>query len=693
MRTVIAMRRKPFEITTLRIVKRAIAIWALFYLSLLCAATDLAAQTAGPERDVLSVTGRVMPDGFAGHLSALRDPSRQMDLGAVMTADSWQALATGGADFGYSRDVVWLRFDMRNDTGAEGAARDEWRLHVRENFFQLFEVWKVAADGTAELLEKLDERSLFSARKVPYPELVAAFELPPGETAEIYIRYWSGGSSQISFSLHDADAFGVIAASRTARNFVFYGMMILLIVAAVVSFAVTGIFVFAAYAFYAGFGLLFIMHADGNGFQYLWPNAPLFNGFATIVLGTGLIVSGANFARHFLQTSVYHPILEKLLIGAIIAPLLCLLATTVIDHQIIKKYLVLLSTCAILLFAASGFVAARTRFREVKFYVIAWAGALLSSLLMTARHWFGIEISEEVQFNSMRVVFVVDAALMGFAIVDRINVLKKNSKEALEASLGEARRSLELSQRLQELEQQYALAGELAVSQERRLADTVHDLRQPLHALRLNVQALMRGDAGPGATDVEETFRYLEDLVNRELASRTRAGALAEAPGGPEADPKVTPLGAVLEAVRDMFAADAAAKGLRLKVVPSGKATRLPPLDVMRIAANLVSNAVKYAGAGKVLVGVRRVGGQLRLEVHDQGPGMTPDAFREAVAREVRLSPEAGVEGAGLGLAIVADLASRHGLEFGLVAARRDGTGVFVTLPEAADSPAAVRMG
>ena len=65
-------------------------------------------------------------------------------------------------------------------------------------------------------------------------------------------------------------------------------------------------------------------------------------------------------------------------------------------------------------------VAARTRFREVRFYVFAWCGAVIASAIMTARHWFGIDIPEDTQLDAMRVVMVFDAAFMGLAILGLI---------------------------------------------------------------------------------------------------------------------------------------------------------------------------------------------------------------------------------------------------------------------------------
>lgn len=652
------------------------SVWRLILLIVyLSSVSPAITQESSPDAYVMR--GSAQAEQVFGHVSGLEDPSRALTVGEVLMpsrGSEWRPVGSDNADFGYTNSVIWLRLRVQN-----ASENEDWRLHIHENFFQIFEAYLRGTDGEIQVLEQLGETSPFSDRDIDHPTMTAGFTLTQGETAELIVRYWSGGSSEISFSLYTAREFEQFAARRVAKDFIFYGMMLILALAAVVAWAATGRHVFFAYALYASFGLLFIMHGDGNSFQYLWPNAPLFNGYASILLGSGLIVSGANFARQFLQTAQYHPVVDRLLLVVMGLPFVTILASIVVDHQIIKQALVPLATCAVLLFVAAGLNAARTRFREVRFFVIAWVGAVLSSAMMTARHMFGIDIPEEVQFDSMRIVFVLDAALMGIAIIDRFDMIRRAQREMLETLLGEAQRNLSLTNRLRNLEEQYGAVAELARVQRHNLADAVHDLRQPLQALRLNVRELTRGGQGD-RSQVEETLQYLENLVNRELAAHVMPGNdLAT----DRQDAQPTDIAAVLKTVGEMFARDAAAKGVALSHVPTSAQTALAPLTLMRIVSNLVGNAVKYTESGRVLFGVRHGAPGLRIEVHDTGPGLAQEDLKAAMARSVQLESDAEPDGYGLGLAIVEDLVRQHGLEIGLCRGRRTGTGIYVTMPPA----------
>jgi len=114
-----------------------------------------------------------------------------------------------------------------------------------------------------------------------------------------------------------------------------------------------------------------------------------------------------------------------------------------------------------------------------------------------------------------------------------------------------------------------------------------------------------------------------------------------------------------------MFLPDAREKGLDFRFVNSSLQSDADPLEVMRIVSNLVANAIKYTQEGKVLLGARRRGGKVRIEVHDTGSGMSEAQFEQARQRSMRLAKNsASGTGEGYGLSIVSELAQRRGYAF-----------------------------
>ena len=638
------------------------------------------AQTPAPSQ-ALPLSGLVRPATVSPYLTAARDPTLQLTAQEIAAgADPGFATVTGASvDFGYTQDAVWVRLPVVNI--AEETS--DWRLHIQENFFQYIDVFVLRADGQIDHVLHQRPDSGFSTRPIAYGQLVAPFDLAPGQEATILLRYRSGGSTGMAFGLDSAAGFAATAQQQTARNAVFYGMMALLIVFAFSAMVVLRAKLLAGYVAYSTSVLLFLLHADGAGFQYLWPSVPQFNNNASILFGAGVVIFAAQFARLFVETARHHPWLDRLLLGIIAAGCGLLVGSAVLETQLIKKLLVMMALVSILACLVTGLVAARQRFKKMRFFILAWAGAVASVTLMWLRHWLGFDISQELQHNSMRLVMVFDASMMGLAILDHYNQLRASRQAALEDNLTASRRNLLLTQRMVSLEQKFSSIVETQQSRDIALANAIHDLRQPLHALRLRLVALRNGADDPAAQDLnlEDTFDYLEGLVGSVMARQT----VSDSHDQTEKFTKAEAHGVqdILEFVHDMFAADAAAKGIDLRFMrrPKNEA-QLQGFGVMRLMSNLVSNAVKYTPKGHVYIASRRSGSHLYLMVRDTGVGIPPGTFAKAQERSVRL--DAGTtlaDGDGLGLAIASALARQNGWTLTHHARRQGGSLMCLSVP------------
>jgi len=624
----------------------------------------------GPLNLAVQAAVEVGPDfsssDLIGQISYFLDDDGKLPVADVLESQiDFRLVEDPFPRFGYTRARIWLRFDVRNIEERER----ELRLWVRENFFQYFAVYVVHQDGRIDTVEELTPDSPFSQRPISFAQLVAPLDIQPNETATVLIRYGSGGSSEAKMTLESRASFDAQATTITAKKFVFYGMMTIMVVAALIAFVILRRSVFPAYAAYAGSILMYIVHSDGTGFQYLWPNAPWFNTNASLVWGSSFIIFGAVYTRLFLETAKYHPIMNKVLFAVIIATIgLDLYA--LIDTQMVKKLMVLFALISIIACIAAGVVAAFQRFKMVRFFLFAWIGGAGASLIMTMQHWVGLDISQEQQLDFMRLVMVLDAGLLGLAIADRYLQERTMRQEVLQENLAQARENLDLSRRLQALENQYAEAEEAARDRDISSQNALHDLRQPLNALRLTVNSITSGDKhSEGWATAEASLDYLENLLAEQVSANRNVPASSEMTGLPE----------LLDTIHAMFAEDAQQKGMTLLLDPGAPDVEVPALQVMRILSNLVANAIKYSADGNIRLLARRCGNAVHVEVRDDGPGLTQREFQLAIGREVRLERHSeGVEGQGFGLAIAHDLAKS--LKYDLELAKPNGKGAAFSL-------------
>src|SRR5690606_19827926 len=203
-----------------------------------------------------------------------------------------------------------------------------------------------------------------------------------------------------------------------------------------------------------------------------------------------------------------------------------------------------------------------------------------------------------------------------------------------------------------ELAQAQVIAEEANLSKTRFLAAAGHDILQPLNAARLYCSALQEsvgsGKVADAVGNIESSLESVETILSAVLdISRLDTGAMKPAES-------VFRLDALLRQIETDFQPLAAAKNLNLTIVPSSLAVETDRNLFRRLVQNLVSNAIKYTRNGRVLVGVRRRGELLELQVWDTGIGIGEDKLNTVFREFTRLEDGAKeAQGLGLGLSIV----------------------------------------
>ncbi|WRH61033.1 MAG: PAS-domain containing protein [Fuscovulum sp.] len=254
-------------------------------------------------------------------------------------------------------------------------------------------------------------------------------------------------------------------------------------------------------------------------------------------------------------------------------------------------------------------------------------------------------------------------------------------RAAIEA-LSRANETLEarVMDRTLELEDALAHAERANASRSRFVAAASHDLLQPLSAAKLFISSIGEGALVPEAKatldKAQNALLSVEGILGALLdISKLESGRAAVAVGPVRLD-------RLLAQLNDEFGAIAAAKGLRLSVVPSRVSVMSDPAYLRRILQNLIGNAIRYTDRGRVLVGVRRRGGMVRIEVRDTGPGI-PEEEQDNIFKEFhRLNARASAsEGMGLGLAIVERACALLGHPLGLTSQIGVGTCFMVQVP------------
>ncbi len=215
----------------------------------------------------------------------------------------------------------------------------------------------------------------------------------------------------------------------------------------------------------------------------------------------------------------------------------------------------------------------------------------------------------------------------------------------------------------------------------RFLAAASHDLLQPLNAARLYTATLLEqaGTSGLGelATAIEASLNAVEEIMSALLdISRIDSGALKPVPSA-------FSIRDLMKKLEVEFAPLAREKSIRLTLADGSATVLADRVLVARIVQNLASNAIKYTRpGGRVLVGCRRRGGRVRIDVIDTGVGFNKDQHTLLFAEFSRLEQGARMaHGLGLGLSIVQRLVAALGLTLELESVEGRGSRFSLYLP------------
>jgi Na+/proline symporter/signal transduction histidine kinase len=238
-------------------------------------------------------------------------------------------------------------------------------------------------------------------------------------------------------------------------------------------------------------------------------------------------------------------------------------------------------------------------------------------------------------------------------ISDRVAAAKalKQANETLELRV--TQRTAELTRVNHALGEARAEAEEANIGKTRFFAAAGHDILQPLNAARLYSSALVERMAsadrnGPLVRNIDSALESVEAILGAVLdISRLDTGAMK-----PQLE--TIALDDMLRRIATDYEPMAREKNLTFVVMPTSLRVRSDANLLRRLVQNLVSNAIKYTISGKVLVGARRHGGRVSIEVHDSGIGIPAAQFETVFKEFARLDEGARTAtGLGLGLSIV----------------------------------------
>ena len=314
-------------------------------------------------------------------------------------------------------------------------------------------------------------------------------------------------------------------------------------------------------------------------------------------------------------------------------------------------------------------------------------GGAATALASHARIFFGfisaIWIPAALYYLYVGTAFHISFALAGTFHYFIIIFFSLSQSRVIRHSLILSHENVEL---LDELKIQKSKAEEANRAKSRFLAVASHDLRQPIHAIRLFSESLtlqVEDEKAKSTTlMLTRSIETLSELFNSLLdMSKLEADAV---------EPEVSRIQVdqLMKSLFSEFSIQCFEKNLRcVYKEPQRLIIDSDPVLLERILRNLIWNAIKYTDQGGVLLAARKRGNNVRIEIWDTGCGIpseeSSNIFQEF--HQVPRSDQEAKEGIGLGLSIVNGLCNLLGYRISMRSRLEEGSVFFVEIPLSTD--------
>lgn len=611
------------------------------------------------------------------NLSYLEDPDSTVDVRAAITAyeaAQFTKAAGNGVDFGFTGYRYWLHYKVHN--GEENAQTWIYDLgHVRMADFGVY----ILRNGKVETLVEIGGHDRFDARVIKHRLLLATFNIQANETIDIFVKFRSYGNTFVQPEFSQPSEFISSDSRAIMVHSLLFGALMLLVLYNLTMSVLLKSLPHLWYVIFVFVGLLHVVQQAGFAFVYLWPDYGALNSRIADHLGLLSIIFMLIFFRSFLSLKKKDKVMDIIAKFLIIATVI-LIGIVLVDRPV---YIGKIGYSMMALVSLTSFIASvrayRRGFKPARFAMLGWVGMLLAAIYM-AMGLIGIipmPISGDIIFE---LAMLYESLFFSASLLDYVTEIRVERNQAQKSLIQSLREGVKSSNRTAIEAEHRAMAQSEAASKSHALSAISHDIRQPIHALKLYIQGLRNTqDLSKSVKSLEQMSLTITSL--EQLLSSVMDSSEPEASGDIIIKERFS-VNRLMASTQLIFSTKAQEKGVQIRVVHSSLELFTDLGVMIRVLNNIVDNAVKYTERGKILIGCRRKGQRVVIQVIDTGRGIAEQQAKNIFDMYNRLdAQEENNTSYGLGLSIVKNLADKIGAKIDVRSKVGKGTVFELELP------------
>lgn len=554
-------------------------------------------------------------------------------LGTPANRDTFQPLPKSHISLGFRPDACWFRWEMHNVS----AKTQRLLFTIDYPVLDHVELYQDSNSGMTHW--SLGDAKAFSERTIDSRNYIIPLNLAPGQKAVYYLRIQSSGSMTVPLYISDRDSFIGMHERNEWWLGIFYGISLGLLFYHAFLWGALREKIYRFYVLHLSASLAYLATLQGLAFQ-LWPDWVEWNNRSNFIAGYFVFMTGALFARDYLNTRDWRAG-DRFLVFLATLNVLALLVQGFLPAQLMYQSLAALVVLTMTSLLVVGIIRWRQGLREARHFILAWGLFMLMTIVFSLKT-YGIFAHMPVlqAVNLLQFGMILQQVLLSLGLADRLATLKREK----------AIREQEILRERAENEAK----GDF-------LAKMSHEIRTPMNAVLGLTQLLKDSRLDNGQREqvsmLQSAGKSLLELINDILDySKISAGKLA-------LEKTVFNLPALLSDCISMFAVNADQKSLSLAYEPMANLpvwVKGDPVRVRQVASNLLNNAIKFTERGQIHVRLTweasSIPGEIVIlvEVEDTGIGLNAEEIRQLFQpfQQADVSTTRKYGGSGLGLAI-----------------------------------------
>lgn len=555
--------------------------------------------------------------------------------------------------FGFSENPMWFLLELQAP-----AAPFRWFLEVSRPVTDQITLYRFNDDN--ELVDQWQSGETLARHERPmhHPHLVFPFEFTGGETTRLLMRVKSDNILDMPATLYSTEGFRQHQASSNLVSGAYFGIVAIMCLYNLMIFFSIRDRSYLFYVLYLGtFGLM-ILHRQGLGLQWLWPEAAWWNHHAQPVLLLGTLAFSTLFAHSFLGLRRSNPRIARAFRG-VAAVFLVTAPIAMFNVELWLRFGSFVLLPWTLLIIGMAVARALQGFVSARYFLLAYSAVAAVAVLFWLRTLGIIESSPFLEY-SLQGATALEALLLSFALAHRMTALKQENERIQKQATEELEQRVH--ERTRELHQALNARSEF-------LATISHEVRTPLNGILGNIDLIrdkgLDEDQSRHLRVIEQSGYTLLHLINDVLDyAKIEAGRM-------ELEQHSFDLRTLVHDCIQLFEQKARENRVELNMdMPDGgeRPVSGDSLRLRQILSNLISNAIKFTLDGEVRIRVRHEPDNtdyVLFEVIDTGTGIDRDRAERLFEHFYQLDASTSRRhgGTGLGLAISRQLVELMGGE------------------------------